>query len=189
MCSSAVKTSIVQMSFVLVCTVLGAALQDMLPSFGGTKAPVLLVLALHWTFAQHENEVRNRIFSRARLYGARWLLAAFFTGVFEDALGGLPMGCATTFTVLACLAARVQREAMRDFAPAVRGLMVAMLAAPFYELWLAVWGVTGHGTLLLVRFFASALPAAVTGLAVFAWMPVLERHVGFEGPERAGRNT
>ena len=64
-----------------------------------------------------------------------------------------------------------------------------MAAAPLHEIWLSVWGVAGDDPAPLVRFFASALPAAPTGALVFALLPVVERLVGFDGPEAEGRSA
>ena len=69
------------------------------------------------------------------------------------------------------------------------GLVSVTLAAPLHELWLAVWGVAGNDPAPIIRFFASALPAAPVGAAIFFIMPRLEKNVGFEGPEAIGREA
>ena len=73
--------------------------------------------------------------------------------------------------------------------PAGVGACAAMVAAPIHELWLSTWGVLPPGCSLLVRFFASALPAAAAGALLFSALPVAERLAGFTvpAPERRPR--
>lgn len=181
------KTKAVQILLILVCTVFAAALQDMLPAFGGVKPSLLLALVLHWSYAERKVDERDRHARKVPFLAARWIPAAIFTGAFEDALSGFPTGCATGFFLLAGAAVRFLRTLADSVEAPVFGLIALMTAAPLHELWLGVWGVVGDDPSLFVRFFASALPAAPVGLAVFALLPPLERHVGFEGPEAAGR--
>lgn len=187
MCSSAVKTRVVQILLILVSTVLAAALQDMLPAFGGAKAPILLALVLHWSFTERKADERDRHAQKVPFLAARWVPAAIFAGAFEDALSGFPTGCATGFFLLAGAAIRFLRTLVGTIEIPVLGLIVLMAAAPLHELWLGVWGVVGEDPALFVRFFASALPAAPVGMIVFSFMPSIERHAGFEGPSAAGR--
>lgn len=181
------KTRTVQTLFVLLCTTLAAALQDMLPAFGGAKPPLLLALVLHWAFA--EPAPRERAAAGAPPLALRWLFAALAAGAFEDALSAFPLGCATGFLLLAGAAARGLRGAARAWTPPALGLVALAAAAPLHEVWLAVWGVAGGGPAPLVRFCASALPAAPAGALVFALLPLAERLVGFDGPEAEGRRA
>lgn len=179
MCSFAVKNRAVQIAFIVLCLVLGAAVQEMLPSFGGAKAPVLALIALHAAF-RNDDSTRP---GGAAEPSARWLAVACAAGAFEDALNGFPVVCCLLFTLLACTAARFARPFVHELPHPVTGLASAMVAAPLHELWLSVWGVLGSGSSLVIRFFASALPAALVGVLVFTLLPCAERHAGFDGPE------
>ena len=106
-CSFAVKTKIVQILFIFLCTVLAAAAQDMLPSFGGAKPPLLLALTLYWAFSESTGSVRDRASGKRRTFAVRWIFAAFVTGAFEDALSEFPFGCATGYYLLAGAAAYI----------------------------------------------------------------------------------
>lgn len=162
----------------------------MWPVFGGTKPPFLLALALHWTVADRPANDSERHASRKNpFYAARWIPAAIFAGALEDALSGFPIGCATGFFILAGASLRFMRSTMDSLSPAALGLIVVTFAAPMHELWLAVWGVAGDDPAPIIRFFASTLPAAPVGAATFSFMPRLEKHAGFEGPEAIGRDA
>lgn len=181
------KTRAVQILLVLLCTTLAAALQDMLPAFGGAKPPLLLAFALHGAFTQASPAPRDRADGGRPPFVLRWICAALAAGAFEDALSAFPLGCATGFFLLAGVAARCLRALVRGWTPAALGLVAVTAAAPLHEIWLSVWGVAGDDPAPLVRFFASALPAAPAGALVFALLPLVERLVGFEGPEAEGR--
>ncbi len=187
MCSSVVKTKVVQSLFLLLCTVFAAALQDMLPTFGGVKPPILLAIALCWAFSEKAPDIRDRVAEKAHPFAMKWLFAALLAGAFEDALSEFPLGCATGFMLLAGIAARLLRTVTQGVLPLPLGLVATMAAAPLHEIWLSVWGVAGNDPSLLVRFFASALPAAPVGAAVFLLLPFLRRHVGFDGAVPEGR--
>ena len=181
------KTRAVQFLFFFVCTVFAAALQDMWPVFGGAKPPFLLALVLHWTIADRPTNDSERHPSRKRpFYAARWIPVAVFAGALEDALSGFPIGCATGFFLLAGGSMRFMRSTAATLSPAAFGLLAVTLAAPLHELWLAVWGVAGDDPAPIIRFFASAIPAAPVGAVIFFLMPRLEKNVGFEGPEAIG---
>ena len=165
-CSSAVQTRAVQILFTLICLVLAAAVQELVPSFGGTKTPALLLFALYTAFQPTR----------------RWILVALTAGAFEDALNGSPTPCCTFFALLAATGAHYLRPFAADLSPAGVGTCAAMATAPIHELWLSAWGVLPPGCPALVRFFASALPAAAAGALVFAALPTAERLSGFSGP-------
>ena len=181
------KTKIVQILFIFLCTVLAAAAQDMLPSFGGAKPPLLLALTLYWAFSESTRRVRDRASGKKHSFAVRWILAAFVTGSFEDALSEFPLGCATGYFLLAGAATRFIRPFVHNLSLATFGLVVLMAAAPFHEVWLSVWGVADTSSAALVRLFASALPAAPTGALVFAILPLCEQFVGFHDPRLEGR--
>lgn len=183
------KTKIVQILFIFLCTVLAAAAQDMLPSFGGTKPPLLLALTLYWAFSESTRHTRERTSDKKRTFAVRWILAAFITGAFEDALSEFPLGCATGYFLLAGAAARFIRPFVTTLSLVTLGLVALMASAPFHEVWLSVWGVADTSAAALVRFFASALPAAPTGALVFAILPLCEQFVGFHGPRLDGRSA
>ena len=71
-CSSAVKTRAVQICFTLICLVAAAAMQELLPAFGGAKTPMLAVFAVYTAFRPSRN----------------WILVAVAAGALEDALNG-----------------------------------------------------------------------------------------------------
>ena len=179
------KTRTVQIAFVLVGTVLAAALQDMLPAFGGAKPPVLAALVLAWALL--EPRPREHGADKRSFYAPRWIPSALLAGAFEDALSGFPTGCATGFLLLAGATARLLRPATRMLAPAALGLAATVTAASCHELWLCMWGVAGDDPSGLVRFFAAALPAAPTGALVFVLLPRLTHAAGFDGPVLDGR--
>ena len=184
------KTRAVQFLFFFVCTIFAAALQDMWPVFGGAKPPFLLALVLHWAATDRPTNNSERHPSRTRqFYAARWIPVAIFAGAFEDALSGFPIGCATGFFLLVGVSIRFLLSIANAPSPSALGLVSVTLAAPLHELWLAVWGVAGNDPAPIIRFFASALPAAPVGAAIFFIMPRLEKNVGFEGPEAIGREA
>ena len=167
------QTRAVQIIFTLTCLVFAAAAQELVPSFGGTKTPVLLLFALY-------TAVRP---------SRRWMLVALAAGAFEDALNGSPTPCCTFFALLAATGAHFLRPFTYDLPPAGVGVCAAMTAAPIHELWLSAWGALPPGCPVLVRFFASALPAAAGGALLFVLLPGAERLAGFDGPapERRAR--
>lgn len=179
------KTRIVQIVFIVVCVVLAAALQDMLPTFGGTKPPILMSLVLAWAFL--EREPRDPAKTKRPFYAASWIPVAVLAGAFEDALSGFPTGCASGFLVLAGGSARLLRPLTHGLEPVALGVVTAMVAAPFHELWLCMWDVVGDDPSGLVRFFAGALPAAPTGAVLFALLPRLLTVSGFEGADQDRR--
>ena len=167
------QTRAVQILFTLICLVVAAAAQELVPSFGGTKTPALLLFALYTAFQPSR----------------RWVLVSLAAGAFEDALNGSPTPCCTFFTLFAATGAHFLRPFARDQPPAGVGACAAMAAAPVHELWLSAWGSLPPGCPVLVRFFASALPAAAAGALIFVALPAAERRTGFTvpAPERRPR--
>lgn len=176
------KTSLVQILFVLMGTIIAAALQDMLPAFGGAKPPVLLTLALFWSFAERPDDGRESRAAKRSILAARWIPAVLLAGLFEDALSDFPTFCSAGFFVLAGAAARFARPTTRELGRPLLGLVSVLVAAPLHELWLVTWDVVGHDPSGIVRFFSCTLPAAPTGLLVFTILPRLVHRAGFEGP-------
>lgn len=179
------KTNLVQIVFCILGVVLAAALQERLPSFGGVKAPILLLLAAQNAFAEKRPPATRR---EGRPRAFRWMVLAAVAGAFEDALNGFPSGCGISFFLLTCLLVRVARPVMRGLPVVLAGVLVAVLAAPFHEVWLAGWGVIGDHPPLWIRFFASTLPAILTGAGLFLALPWLQRIVGFDGLQTEGGN-
>jgi hypothetical protein len=166
-----VQTRAVQITFTLICLVVAAAAQELVPAFGGTKAPVLALFAVYTAFRPSR----------------RWMPVAVAAGAFEDALSGSPTPCCTFFTLLAATGAHFFRPVALGLPPAGVGICAAMVVAPVRELWLSIWGALPPGCPVLVRFFASALPAAAVGALVFAALPAAENLAGFTVPETGRR--
>ena len=178
------KTNLVQFFFILLCIVIASALQDLWPTFGGVKPPVLLATVLHWAYSRSADvEPGRRREGRTHHLIECWLPAAAVAGFAEEALSNFPNGCIIGFFLLAGLAVRLQCEYLNTMHPAVAGGIVVTVAASIHELWLTVWGVVGDDPAPFIRFFSASLPAAVTGALVFACLPRLERAVGFDGPD------
>lgn len=164
------QTKTVQIIFTFICLVVAAAAQELVPSFCGTKTPLLAVFALYTAFQP----------------GRNWLVTSLAAGAFEDALNGSPTPCCTFFTLFAATGAHFLRPFAQKLAPAAVGSCLAATAAPIHELWLMTWGLLPPDCPLLVRFFASILPAAAAGALFFAALPVAERMAGLSlsEPER-----
>ena len=118
----------------------------------------------------------------------RWMFVALAAGALEDALNASPVPCCTFFALLAATGAHFLRPFANDLSPIWTGVCAAMVAAPIHELWISTWGMLPPGCSVIVRFFASALPAAAAGALVFAALPAAERMIGFAIPA-AGRRT
>ena len=161
------QTKTVQIIFTFICLVVAAAAQELVPSFFGTKAPLLVVFALYTAFQP----------------GRNWMVASLAAGAFEDALNVSPTPCCTFFTLFAAMGAHFLRPFAQKLAPAAVGASLAAVAAPIHELWLMTWDILPPNCPLLVRFFASILPAAAAGALVFAVLPAAERVAGLSLPE------
>lgn len=177
------KTNLVQSVFILLAVVFAAAIQDMLPSFGGAKAPLLLLLVLQTAFTEPRRARRQA----EPFVLPRWIPTALLAGAFEDALSGFPTGCSMAFMLLAGSAARFMRRAVAGLPAPLLGLAAGIVAAPFHELWMVVWDVVGATPAPVIRFFASALPAAPAGTLLFAFLPALRTGTGYHGlPDEGG---
>lgn len=176
------KTELVQIAFVAISLVLLAALQDMLPSFGGTKIPLLQVFALYVALTEplHASERRSRT-SRS----VRWIWTAGAAGYLMEALSGFPLGSCICFLVPACAFAHMlRRMADPDLSSVSLGIVAALAYAPLQEAWLAAWGGVG-GDSAVVRFFASIAFAVLAGAVLFAILPRIERFAGLREEEIA----
>lgn len=174
-CSSTVKTELVQIAFVAISLVLLAALQDMLPSFGGAKIPLLQVFALYVALTEpsRASERRSRT-SRS----VRWVWTAGAVGYLMEALSGFPLGSCICFLVPACAFAHMlRRMADPDLSTVALGIVAALAYAPLQEAWLASWGGAG-GDSAVVRFFASIAFSVLAGAVLFAILPKVERFAG-----------
>ena len=182
------KTELVQTVFFTIALVLAAAAQEMAPAFGGAKPPLLLLVALCAALRPDPDPPPGAPRRRGRSMG--WLAVAIAACAFADSLDGLPFGCMAIFTVFACAAARLARDAALSLPPALAGLIIGALAAPCQEAWLNLW-LPSASAPALVRFFAAAPAAAAAGAALFAAMPKIARHIGLDvttrRDERRGR--
>jgi len=178
------KTEIVHIVFSVIMLTLAASAQELAPEFGGAKPPFLLMVALSAAMHPDPTMPSRKSDGHSRRFG--WLFVAAAAGLFADALDVLPLGCVASFTVFACAAARLARGAAENLPVALTGFLAGAIAAPCQEAWLDIWLPAGTAAPTLVRFFASALPASVTGAALFAAMPAIARHIGLDG-ETIGR--
>lgn len=169
------KTELVQTAFVVICLVFLAALQDMLPPFGGAKPPFLQVFALYVALA--ETPCANERRSRAPR-SVRWAWTAGVAGYLMEMLSGHPFGSCIGFIVPVCaLAHMLRRIAPSDRSPASLGVVAALAYVPLQEAWLGAWGGSGADS-AVVRFFASIVLAVLAGAALFTLLPRIERFAG-----------
>ncbi len=174
------KTDLAKTAFVALGLVLAAAVQDMLPAFGGAKAPLLQVFALHVAMSC-EGIVDVRRTSR-RGHPQAWIWTSVAAGCFMEALSGLPLGSCIGFLLPACAIAHAFRMMAAEHSQMTVGMVAALVFAPLQEAWLDAWGASGGGP-AIVRMFASAIPAAVVGAVMFALLPWLERFAGLREEE------
>ena len=159
------KNSAVQIISLVFGTVLAVAVQDISPTLADVKPPFVVATVLFTAF-------------HAPLAVA--LASAFVSGLFVDALAGLPALCATSFLPLLALGVHFMRRAALDFTPAMLGAFATAVAATLGEAWLAVCGFATADSGLFVRICAVAVLAIPVGAALFAILPVLGRHAGLE---------
>ena len=162
------KNSAVQLISLVFGTVLAVAAQDLSPSLAGVKPPFAAAAVL---------------FAAFRAPVAFALGSAFVSGLFVDALAGLPALCATSLLPLLALGAHFLRGQVQDLAPATLGAIATGVTAALGETWLAICGFATAGSYLLVRICAAELLALPAGAALFALLPVLGRRIGLGGEE------
>ena len=147
------KSKLVHLLFVFLALVLGAALEDMLPSFGGVKFPVLLGLAAAAAASDDQAPV--------------WVMTAVAAGAFEDALAGQPALTAVVFFTAVALGVRLTRLPQAW----------TVVAYPAYQLWAGLL-VTGSGGGVFGRFLVAFPVGALTLAVVFGAFPYLRRKAG-----------
>ena len=162
------KNRIVQIVSLVFGVVLATAAQDMSPTLAGIKPPFVVAIILFATFL-----------SPLPLA----LALATATGLFVDALTGLPALCATALLPMLALGAHFVRKGLPEIPSPATGAISTLVAAATGEVWLAICGFSAAGTDLFVRVCAAALLAAPAGAAIFALLPWLCRHIGLEDAE------
>jgi len=164
-----VKNSIVQIVALVLGVVFSAALQDMLPVFGGVKPPLVMAVVVYVAF-------------RSSLAYA--LGTGFAVGVLLDSLSGVNAFCAVVSMPLAALGVYFLRDSLEEVPGFVSGALTVAAAAVFGEVWLAVSGAAAGDAGLLVRILAAAMFSLPLGAAMFALLPQVARHVGLEEESR-----
>ena len=167
MCSSIVKNSAVQIAAFAIGLTIATAVQELSPAFVGVKPPFVAAAVLFMAF-------------RASFYVV--LAVAVASGLFMDALSGLPAFCCTSFMPLLSLGMYFMRENLRDISAPVVGAGATAAVSAIGEIWLAICGFSSVDTGLFVRICAAIFIAMPVGAVVFAVMPVLGRHIGLEEP-------
>lgn len=162
------KNRTVQIISLLFGIVLATAVQDLSPSLAGVKPPFVASVILFMAFL-----------SPLPLA----LVVATVTGLFVDALTGLPALCATSLLPLLVLGAHFIRKGLPEIPSPMAGAASTLVAAAIGEVWLAICGFSAVGTELFVRVCAAALIAVPVGAALFAFLPWLCRHIGLEDAE------
>jgi len=163
-----VKNRTVQIVSLVFGVVLATAAQDMSPTLAGVKPPFVIAIILFAAFL-----------SPLPLS----LAVAAATGLFVDALTGLPALCATCFLPMLALGSHFIRKGLPEIPSPATGAASTVAAAAIGEVWLAICGFSAVGTDLFVRVCAATLLAAPTGAAIFALLPWLCRHIGLEDAE------
>lgn len=95
--------------------------------------------------------------------------AAIGAGLFTDALGDLPFGCSAVFYAITALAIRFLSRSL--------AIAVTILAAAFYQLWIALWGDGDYSAHALAGAFATA---ALLSPAMFALIDLARRRIGID---------
>ena len=162
------KNRTVQIVSLVFGVVLATAAQDMSPALAGVKPPFAVATILFVAFI-------------CPLPIA--LATAAATGLFVDALTGLPALCATCFLPMLALGSHFIRKGLPEIPSPATGAASTAAAAATDEVWLAICGFSAAGTDLFVRVCAAALLAAPAGAAIFALLPWICRHIGLEDAE------
>lgn len=163
------KNNVVQIVSIVFGVVAAAAMQDMLPTFGGVKPPLVTMVVAFIAF---------------RMSFAHALGIGFGAGLFLDALSGVSAFCATVSMPIVALGVYFLRESMENVPHFVAGALVTAAAAVFGEVWMAASGFAVGDAGLLVRIPAVFVLAIPVGAAFFAILPRMGRHVGLEEEER-----
>ena len=93
---------------------------------------------------------------------------AIGAGLFTDALGALPFGCSALFFLAVALIVRLVRPA---------ALVIAMLAAGLYQLWVALWSDAAFSLRALLGALAAA---AVLAPLMLALLRLARRRIGID---------
>ena len=136
----------------LLGLVVCAAAQDVAPAILGAKPPVLLAFGC---FAG--------------------VPTAIASGLFVDALGGMPFGCSAVFFGLAALAARAAHRSHIAVATAI-----VMASAGAHQIWIAMWG---GGDASTGAVCVSAACAAVLAPIARAFVDLARRRIGIDREE------
>lgn len=148
--------------------VFAAALQDMLPAWGGVKPPFVMAAVTFVAF--------HASLATALGFG-------FGAGILLDSLSGVNAFCATVSMPLVALAVHFLHGSMDEVPNSVAGAFAAAAAGGFGEVWLAVSGTAAEDAGMLARVMDAAILAVPIGAVLFASLPWLGRHIGLEAEE------
>ncbi len=162
------KNNVVQFIALAFAVVLAAALQDMSPALGGVKPPLAASLVA---------------FAALRLSLTAALVTGFALGTLLDALSAVSAFGSAVSLPLVASGAYFLRGSLKELPDAVAVMLVAAVAAPFGEVWLAVNGSAVGDAGLLVRLVAATTLAFPLGAGVGALLQCVWRHAGLETTE------
>ena len=157
------RNEVVEIALLVLALFAAAAAQDLSPTFGGAKIPLLLMLALHESM-------------QPKMRGLR-LATAAACGAFAEALSLAPAGSLVTFYLVSATLARSLRPTGAHWA-------VAALAPAACEFWMAAWGVGRTPAATAPAELLLAWPAAAI---VFWSMSAMRRFAGVEREEKNRR--
>ena len=147
------RNEVVQTVFFLFVLVLAAAAQDLLPSWGGVKPPLLAAVAVYLAVTRRAPAA---------------ILGALAAGGFGDALSGLPGFCTAGFLLVVYLFARAFRRTADLGAPsALLGALLLACAAPCGEVWTWIWTGRPWAGPVAGHLFLAAVAGFAAGLVVF----------------------
>ncbi len=144
------KGNVVQFVFIALSLVVGAALEDMLPSVATVGVPVLLGISLFCAMT-----TRSPV----------WILAALAAGAMEESIASLPAATAMVFFLASALAVRLFREPVAW----------AVVTYPAYQVWL---GIILGGSGSFGRVLVSVPMGTVVLLLSYAVMSRIWRKAG-----------
>ena len=168
------KSNAVQTVFALIALVLGAAVQDVLPPFGGAKAPILAVLS---------------VYAALRRPLPTAISTAFAAGALADALGSLPFGCSIAFFAMTACLVRSLRDTIVGMPLPLAGVLLSAICAAALEAWYGIWGVFGNAAPATARALSAAVPAAFAGGILFCVLPSIEWAAGIPPPAGGRREV